>query len=95
MLERLPESGFNASSMKTAISIDGGLLREADETAKLLGLSRSRLFALAVSDFLQRQRQEQMLRRLNEVYANGAEPAEKGLLKGMKAKVRRTVKERW
>ena len=81
--------------MKTAISIDGGLLREADETAKLLGLSRSRLFALAVSDFLQRQRQEQMLRRLNEVYANGAEPAEKGLLKGMKAKVRRTVKERW
>ena len=35
-----------------------------------------------------------MLRRLNEVYANGAEPAEKGLLKGMKAKVRRTVKER-
>ena len=81
--------------MKTAISIDDGLLREADETAKLLGLSRSRLFALAVGDFLQRQRQEQMLRRLNEVYANGPEPAEKGLLKGMKAKVRRTVRERW
>ena len=36
-----------------------------------------------------------MLLRLNEVYANGAEPAEKRLLKGIKAKVRRTVKERW
>ena len=81
--------------MKTAISIDDGLLREADETARLLGLSRSRLFAVAVSDFLQRQRQEQMLRRLNEVYANGTEPVEKGLLKGIKAKARRTVKERW
>jgi metal-responsive CopG/Arc/MetJ family transcriptional regulator len=81
--------------MKTAISIDGGLLREVDEAARLLGLSRSRLFALAVGDYLQRQRQEQMLRRLNEVYANGAEPAEKGPLNGMKAKVRRTVKERW
>ena len=81
--------------MKTAISIDDGLLREADETAKLLGLSRSRLFALAVGDFLQRQRQERMLRRLNEVYAGGLEPGEKGLLKGIKAKVRRTVKERW
>jgi hypothetical protein len=81
--------------MKTAISIDDGLLHEADETARLLGLSRSRLFALAVGDFLQRQRQEQMLRRLNEVYADGAGPAEESLLRGIKAKVRRTVKERW
>jgi hypothetical protein len=81
--------------MKTAISIDDGLLREADETARLLGLSRSRLFALAVGDFLEGQRKEQMLRRLNEVYANGLEPAEKGLLKGFRAKARRTVNERW
>jgi len=48
--------------MKTAISIEDGLLREADDTARQMGLSRSRLFALAVADFLQRQRQEQMLR---------------------------------
>jgi hypothetical protein len=80
--------------VKTAISIDDGLLREADETARLLGLSRSRLFALAVGDFLQRQRKEQMLRRLNEVYADGSEP-EKSLLTGIRAKVRRTVRERW
>jgi metal-responsive CopG/Arc/MetJ family transcriptional regulator len=79
--------------MKTAISIDDGLLQEADETARLMGLSRSRLFALAVGDFLQRQRQEQMLLRLNEVYAE--EPAERPVLKGIKAKVRRAVKERW
>jgi predicted transcriptional regulator len=81
--------------MKTAISIDDGLLREADETARLLGLSRSRLFALAVGDFLQRQRREQMLVRLNEVYADGMELAEKLLLKGIKARVRRAVKDRW
>jgi metal-responsive CopG/Arc/MetJ family transcriptional regulator len=81
--------------VKTAISINDDLLQEADEAARLMGLSRSRLFALAVGDFLQRQRQEQMLRRLNEVYANGLEPAEKSLLKGIRAKVRRTVKERW
>jgi metal-responsive CopG/Arc/MetJ family transcriptional regulator len=82
-------------NMKTAISIDEGLLQEADDTARLLGLSRSRLFAVAVRDFLQRQRQEQMLRRLNEVYANQPEPAEKRLLRGIKAKVRRTWKEHW
>jgi metal-responsive CopG/Arc/MetJ family transcriptional regulator len=81
--------------MKTAISIDDGLLQEADETARQMGLSRSRLFALAVGDFLQRQRRERMLLQLNEVYANRVEPAEKRLLKGIKAKVRRVVKERW
>jgi metal-responsive CopG/Arc/MetJ family transcriptional regulator len=81
--------------MKTAISIDDGLLQEADETARLMGLSRSRLFAMAVGDFLQRQRQEQMLLRLNEVYTESREPAETILLKGIKAKVRRAVKERW
>jgi hypothetical protein len=79
--------------MKTAISIDEALLQEADETARLMGLSRSRLFALAVVDFLRRQRREQMLLRLNEVYAKGAEPAERRLVKGIKAKIRRTVRD--
>ena len=81
--------------MKTAISIDDRLLQEADETARALGLSRSRLFALAVSAYLQEQRREQMLARLNEVYAKEADPAEKHLLKGIKAKARKTVKEHW
>lgn len=89
------DSIISGSNVKTAISIDDGLLREADQTARLMGLSRSRLFAVAVEDFLERQRRERMLLQLNEVYANGAEPAEKRLLKGIKAKVRRTLKDRW
>ena len=36
-----------------------------------------------------------MLLRLNRVYANGVEPVEKRLLKGIRAKVRQTLKERW
>lgn len=81
--------------MKTAISIDDELLKEADGTARRMGRTRSGLFALAVGEFLQRQRREQMLNRLNEVYADGAESAEKRLLAGMKATVRRAAKERW
>jgi metal-responsive CopG/Arc/MetJ family transcriptional regulator len=83
------------SDVKTAISIEDKLLKEADKTAQLLGLSRSRLFAIAVGDFLDRQRREQTLRRLNEVYAKGQEPAEKNLLKGIKAKLRRSAKDTW
>ena len=81
--------------MKTAISIDDGLLRETDAAARAMGVSRSRVFALAVAEFLKRQRQEEMLRQLNAVYAGGMEPAEKRLLGGLKAKAGRTVKERW
>jgi predicted transcriptional regulator len=81
--------------MKTAISIDDALLHEADQTARLMGLSRSRLFALALADFLRRRRKEQMLLRLNEVYANGIEPGEKRPLAGIKAKVRPVLKDRW
>ena len=82
-------------SMKTAISIEDALLRQADQAARLMGLSRSRLFALAVGDFLKRQQREQMLHQLNEVYANGVEKAEKRLLHGIKTKMRQTLTERW
>jgi metal-responsive CopG/Arc/MetJ family transcriptional regulator len=81
--------------MKTAISINDGLLREADETARLMKLSRSRLFGLAVGEFLKRQQREEMLLRLNEVYGNGVNPAEKRLVARIKNKVRPAVKERW
>ena len=81
--------------MKTAISINDGLLREADETARLMRLSRSRLFALAVGEFLKRRRREEMLLRLNEVYANGVDPAEKRLVARIKNKLRPAVKDRW
>jgi metal-responsive CopG/Arc/MetJ family transcriptional regulator len=77
--------------MKAVISLNDELLREADETARVMGVSRSRLFALAMGDFLKRQRGEQMLLRLNEVYAASVDPSERRLLKGMKAQVRRTV----
>ena len=80
--------------MKAAISIEDELLQEADATAKSMGLSRSGLFALAVGAFLQKQRQEQMLSRLNEVYADSSEPQEKRLLGGMKTKFSRTIKDR-
>jgi metal-responsive CopG/Arc/MetJ family transcriptional regulator len=81
--------------MKAAISIDDELLHEVDKTARSMGLSRSRLFAIAVDDFLKRHRREEMLRRLNQVYAGGAEAGEKRMLKGFRAKFSRTVKEPW
>jgi hypothetical protein len=81
--------------LKTAISIDDGLLQEADDAARRLGVSRSRLFALAVRDFLERQRRGQVLTQLDRASADHPDPLEKRVLKGMKAKMHRTVNERW
>ena len=83
------------SNMKIAISMDDRLLHEADETARLMGLSRSRLFAVAIGDFLEKKRQEQMLLRLNDVYTIRVDPAEKRLTKSIKNKVGGTIKEPW
>jgi metal-responsive CopG/Arc/MetJ family transcriptional regulator len=81
--------------MKTAISIEDRLLHEADAAAKQMGLSRSRLFALAIGDFLKRQQHEKMLHQLNAVYASGMDAGEKRLVNAMKVKFRRTIKDRW
>ena len=80
--------------MKTAISVNDDLLRAADAVARHLGMNRSRFFAAAVSDFLERHRKDEMLRQLNDVYAQGMESDEKRLLKQIKVKVRRAVKDR-
>jgi len=55
--------------MKTAISVDGHLLIEADRFAREMGLSRSRLFSLALEAYLRRQRQQKMTEQLNLAYA--------------------------
>lgn len=81
--------------MKIAISIDNDLLREADETARVMGVSRSRVISLAVGEFLKRQRESQMLQQLNEVYAGGLDAEKKRLVKSIMARVGRTVKDRW
>lgn len=83
--------GRIVKGMKTAISLSDELLQQADKAARQMGLSRSRLFAVAIAEFLERQRQERMLHQLNEVYAGGMTPEEKRLLKQMKSKVRRVL----
>ena len=56
-------------SMKTAISLPDELFVSADLLAKRLGISRSELYATAVSEFVERSRADKVTERLNEVYA--------------------------
>jgi len=54
--------------MKTAVSIPDKIFRSADSLAKRLGVSRSRLYAEALEDFLSRRQNLQVKERLDAVY---------------------------
>jgi metal-responsive CopG/Arc/MetJ family transcriptional regulator len=81
--------------MKTAISIDDQLLHDADRAAKQMGLSRSRLFSLALRDYLHQRRQQELLEKLNRVYAGGQDLTEQRTTAKVKDKVRRSINDRW
>jgi len=57
-------------SLKTAISIPEDIYRDAEDAAKRLGMTRSRLYSEAVADYLNRYRKEDVKARLNEVHAS-------------------------
>jgi metal-responsive CopG/Arc/MetJ family transcriptional regulator len=56
-------------AMKTAISLPDAVFTEAEALAKQLGLSRSELYSRALQAFLSKYDRQQILSRLNEVYA--------------------------
>jgi metal-responsive CopG/Arc/MetJ family transcriptional regulator len=58
--------------MKTAVSLPDPLFEEADRLARQLGKSRSQLDAEALHEYLERHRDDDITRRLNEIY--DAEP---------------------
>ena len=63
--------------VKTAVSMDEALFREAEEWAERLGVSRSQLFARAVGEYVRQRENEDLLRRLNEAHANGPDEEER------------------
>jgi metal-responsive CopG/Arc/MetJ family transcriptional regulator len=81
--------------MKTAISVDDQLLGNADQVARDMGLTRSRLIALALEAYIRQRRQEETTSRLNRVYGPEPGSVEKVVIRKMKAKFRSTIKDRW
>jgi metal-responsive CopG/Arc/MetJ family transcriptional regulator len=55
--------------MKTAISLPDDLFRMAEAAARKLRMSRSKLYAAALSEFLERRRARNITDRLNKIYS--------------------------
>jgi len=55
--------------MKTAISLPDSVFEQAEALAQQLGLSRSELYTKALRSYLKRHNRDQILLKLNQVYA--------------------------
>ena len=74
--------------MKTAISIPDDIFASADKLAGRLGVSRSRLYATAVAEFLAKHRTVDVTARLNAVYARNPSALDKRVRRAQARTVR-------
>ena len=79
--------------MKTAISVEDSLMKQADQAARDLGLSRSGLIADALRDYLRKRRQALITEQLNQAYANEPSPEERLLVRRLRTKL--PISDRW
>jgi metal-responsive CopG/Arc/MetJ family transcriptional regulator len=78
--------------VKTAISLDEKLFNRINKLAKKMHVSRSRLFTLAVDDYLKKQENEYLLAQLNKAYAE-SDDEEIKISNSMKSKQRKIVEQ--
>lgn len=82
-------------SIKTAISIEKSLFTQANALARKLKVSRSRLFVLALEDFIREQENRELLEKINAVYADEPDQSEIVLRQKMRKSHRRLVEGQW
>jgi metal-responsive CopG/Arc/MetJ family transcriptional regulator len=83
------------ANVKTAISLPETLFEKVEDLVGELQISRSRLFVLAVEEFIQRYENQQLLERINAAYDDAPEPDERTLLTAMKQKQKYLVEDEW
>ena len=82
-------------NIKTAISIDKPLFDQVEDLAHELNTSRSRIFALAAIEFIQRHKNQKLLEAINAAYDDVPEEKEESLKSMMRSKHLKMVKDQW
>ena len=82
-------------AIKTAISIEKNLFDQADTIARTMKVSRSRLFVIALQDFIEHRKNKEMLAQINAAYADEPDATEQTLLRKSRRQHRRIVEDKW
>ena len=83
------------ANVKTAISLQKSLFEQVDTLAREMKVSRSRLFVLALEDFVRRHQNQQLLERLNQAYQGPPDAIEQKRLRKTRRSHRRVVEGEW
>ena len=78
-------------NVKTAISLPESLFEQAEAVAGEMKVSRSRLMALALEEFINRHQNRQLLEKINAAYEEPLDEEEQALLRSMSRYHRRIV----
>ena len=83
------------TNIKTAISLPEALFEEALAVASEMKVSRSKLMAIALEEFLKRHQNKQLLEKINAAYADFPNEEEEALHKSMHHQHRQIVEGEW
>ena len=83
------------AQIKTAVSLDRSLFEQVDTLAHKMKVSRSRLLAMALEDFLRRHENEQLLQAINRTYQDEPDEARPSLRQGVRPIHRKIVEGEW
>ncbi len=79
-------------TVKTAVSLSESLFNAGETLARELKVSRSRLFAMALEDFLRRRENQRLLAEINAAYESELDEEETAHLEQMRKQQARLVK---
>ncbi|OQY12010.1 MAG: CopG family transcriptional regulator [Desulfobacteraceae bacterium 4572_187] len=79
--------------IKTAISIEKPIFEKMDILARNLKISRSRLFAMAAKEFIERHKNLELLKSLNQAYEDT--PKSEPTVTQMRSRHYKLVKDQW
>jgi metal-responsive CopG/Arc/MetJ family transcriptional regulator len=82
-------------AIKTAISIEKNLFDQAELIARAMKVSRSKLFVIAMQDFIEHRNNKEMLARINAAYSDEPDATEETLRRNSRKQHRRIVEGKW
>lgn len=82
-------------AIKTAISIEKNLFDQAEKIAKTMKVSRSKLFVIALQDFIEHRKNKELLAQINAAYADEPDASEQALRRKTRRQHRRIVEGEW
>lgn len=81
--------------IKTAISLQESLFEQMDSLARTMRIPRSRLFALALEEYIHRHQNRLLLEKINQAYDDQPDVQEQTRRRALRRQHRKVVEGEW